>query len=181
MARRRGDEEVPEIVLPITPMLDMAFQLLTFFIFTYHPAGLEGQVELRLPALPASNHRDAAAGAGNAERAGLSGTRSRDDDRTGAGLEIAADLLVAVESAKDPSNAGLISAIHVEERSGRTTVSGLADLRAHLKRAHDAAEGKGAVNVQADARLRWDAVVQVVDACRASGFPEIRFLAPPQQ
>src|SRR5438445_8690400 len=33
----------------ITPFLDMAFQLLAFFIFTYHPSQLEGQMELSLP------------------------------------------------------------------------------------------------------------------------------------
>src|SRR4051794_23896418 len=30
--------------LIITPMLDMAFQMLSFFIMTYHPAALEGHI-----------------------------------------------------------------------------------------------------------------------------------------
>ena len=30
-------------------MLDMAFQLLTFFILTFRPAPIEGQISLRLP------------------------------------------------------------------------------------------------------------------------------------
>jgi biopolymer transport protein ExbD len=43
-----------EVELPITPMLDMAFQLLTFFILTYHPAPTEGQFAMSLlPAAPA--------------------------------------------------------------------------------------------------------------------------------
>jgi len=43
-----------EIEIPITPMLDMAFQLLTFFILTYHPAPSEGQFSMNLlPAQPA--------------------------------------------------------------------------------------------------------------------------------
>ena len=40
-----------EIEIPITPMLDMAFQLLTFFILTYKPAPSEGQFSMNL--LPA--------------------------------------------------------------------------------------------------------------------------------
>ena len=40
-----------EVEIPITPMLDMAFQLLTFFILTYHAAPTEGQFSMNL--LPA--------------------------------------------------------------------------------------------------------------------------------
>lgn len=42
--------------MPITPMLDMAFQLLTFFILTYHPMPTEGQFAMNLlPASPATD------------------------------------------------------------------------------------------------------------------------------
>ena len=37
-----------EVQVPITPMLDMAFQLLTFFILTYRPAPTEGQFSMNL-------------------------------------------------------------------------------------------------------------------------------------
>ena len=44
-----------EIQIPVTPMLDMAFQLLTFFILTYRPAPAEGQFSMNLlPAQPAT-------------------------------------------------------------------------------------------------------------------------------
>jgi biopolymer transport protein ExbD len=45
-----------EIQIPITPMLDMAFQLLTFFILTYRPAPSEGQFSMNL--LPAQKAID---------------------------------------------------------------------------------------------------------------------------
>jgi hypothetical protein len=35
--------------LPITPMLDMSFQLLSFFIMTFRPAPTEGQIAMSLP------------------------------------------------------------------------------------------------------------------------------------
>lgn len=47
-------QKTEDIEIPITPMLDMAFQLLTFFILTYHPAPSEGQFSMNLlPAQPA--------------------------------------------------------------------------------------------------------------------------------
>jgi biopolymer transport protein ExbD len=44
--------KAPEVDIPVTPMLDMAFQLMTFFIMTYHPGAAEGQFSMNL--LPAS-------------------------------------------------------------------------------------------------------------------------------
>lgn len=46
--RSRYVEEVmfSDTALFITPMLDMAFQIMTFFVFTYHPSALEGQFPL---------------------------------------------------------------------------------------------------------------------------------------
>ena len=46
MSRRRGPEEVE---LNVAAMLDMAFQLLTFFILTFRPPPVEGQISMRLP------------------------------------------------------------------------------------------------------------------------------------
>src|SRR5438477_9504059 len=43
-------DEDQGVDMPITPMLDMAFQLLMFFILTYHPSALEGHMDLSLPA-----------------------------------------------------------------------------------------------------------------------------------
>lgn len=45
---RQGTDFV-EPDLPITPMLDMSFQLLAFFIMTFKPAPTEGQIALTLP------------------------------------------------------------------------------------------------------------------------------------
>ena len=40
----------PEVELNLAAMLDMAFQLLTFFILTFQPPPLESQLAMRLPA-----------------------------------------------------------------------------------------------------------------------------------
>jgi biopolymer transport protein ExbD len=51
--KKVGKAQEPEI--PITPMLDMAFQLLTFFVLTFQPMPTEGQFIMSLlPAQPAT-------------------------------------------------------------------------------------------------------------------------------
>jgi biopolymer transport protein ExbD len=49
MFRRRATADQVEPDLPITPMLDMSFQLLAFFIMTFIPAPTEGQIAMTLP------------------------------------------------------------------------------------------------------------------------------------
>lgn len=52
MARRRYKRKARshgEVELNMTAMLDMAFQLLAFFVFTFKPGAVESQVSLRMP------------------------------------------------------------------------------------------------------------------------------------
>jgi biopolymer transport protein ExbD len=46
---RRKRRRQGEVELNLAAMLDMAFQLLTFFILTFRPAPIEGQLKLHLP------------------------------------------------------------------------------------------------------------------------------------
>lgn len=47
--KRKHETEDVQPDLPITPMLDMSFQLMAFFIFTFRPAPSEGQIAMALP------------------------------------------------------------------------------------------------------------------------------------
>ena len=47
--KKRGATDIVEPDLPITPMLDMSFQLMAFFILTFRPMPTEGQMALALP------------------------------------------------------------------------------------------------------------------------------------
>ena len=52
MARHKSVQTPPvDPDLPITPMLDMTFQLLAFFITTFNPTPSEGHLDLALPKL----------------------------------------------------------------------------------------------------------------------------------
>ncbi len=58
MSRKPKKKPQEDIEIPVTPMLDMAFQLLTFFILTYHPMPSEGEFVMNLmPAAPATDFR----------------------------------------------------------------------------------------------------------------------------
>ena len=47
--RRRQKRDQGGVEMNLAAMLDMAFQLLTFFILTFRPAPIEGQLALNLP------------------------------------------------------------------------------------------------------------------------------------
>jgi biopolymer transport protein ExbD len=47
--RRRHKRDQGSVEMNLAAMLDMAFQLLTFFILTFRPAPIEGQLALHLP------------------------------------------------------------------------------------------------------------------------------------
>jgi biopolymer transport protein ExbD len=54
-SERKNVSRAKEPEIPITPMLDMAFQLLTFFVLTYKPVPTEGSIVMSfIPAQPAA-------------------------------------------------------------------------------------------------------------------------------
>src|SRR6185312_7768457 len=53
-AARRRPETAEDVQFPVTPMLDMAFQLLAFFVLTFQSPSAETHLDLDLPATPAA-------------------------------------------------------------------------------------------------------------------------------
>lgn len=66
--RKKGSSDVD---IPITPMLDMAFQLLTFFILTYVPAPQETSFSTNLLPAQAATKLDAQVSSDSASNADL--------------------------------------------------------------------------------------------------------------
>ncbi len=160
MTRKRAVSPVG-FELPITPMLDFTFQLLFFFILNYNPSNLEGQIEMSLPPPKPP------------EKANVIPTEVNSGDD-----ELPADLTVVLKTQNDGSNNGIISSISVKDRSGETVVRNLDALKKYLEEAKPGLSNKEDITLEPDSRLKWFAVVQVMDVCRKTGF-RIGFGAPP--
>jgi len=165
--KRRAGDPVLEPELPVTPMLDMAFQLLAFFVMTYHPSALEGQMELNLPAT----------GEAKAQDQSQVDLKAQSDIE----MEIPSEVTVVVSTQPSGPAQGMISQIQVQQREGNTTLGDLEALGAHLKKVQTAAglKNKEDIKILADSRLKWAMVVQVVDTCQRAGFKGIGFGPPP--
>ena len=162
MTTRRKPEAVPEPNLPVTPMLDMAFQLLAFFVMTYHPSDLEGQLDLNLATEPVVAIRpDLAAPPG--EQA----------------IQLPSNLAVIVRTQMDNVNNGRISALTLQDDAGPQPIDNLEKLAAELKKRQATVENKENIKIQADGKLKWEGVIQVMDVCQQAGFKNISFVPPP--
>jgi biopolymer transport protein ExbD len=183
--RRRGHDAGTEVTLPIAPMLDMAFQLLTFFIFTYHPSAMEGQMELALPSKMEAQAKDQKDVNPNVEA---------NKEET---PEIPLDLNVMIQK-QTGDNYTLV----LEEGVVRTSMQNVEALKKHLDRLFKDKEAsiqdkaksveaskrdafikeekkKLGAKVLGDSKLRWGVVVEVMDTCRTAGFGNVSFAPPP--
>jgi biopolymer transport protein ExbD len=166
MTIRRKTDAGPEPTLPITPMLDMAFQLLAFFVMTYHPSDLEGQMDLSLPSEVITR----------AEKKEDVDPNAKPDPKP---LELPANLTVLVRTQQDGVNNGRISALTLQDEAGPQPVDNLDKLKDELKKRRETVENKENIKIQADGKLKWESVIQVMDVCQQAGFKNISFVPPP--
>jgi biopolymer transport protein ExbD len=149
MRRRRRSQTGVE--LNLAAMLDMAFQLLMFFVLTFRPAPVEGQISLRMPpAEPVTPTR-------SAQRAGSDAANTNPVQ----GLN---SLVISVL----PNAAGGIASMAIGE-GAVATLAGLNDrLRTILS---DRASPFDQVVLQVGPGLRYDALMSVVDVCTRQRLP----------
>lgn len=133
--KRKGSDNVE---LNLAAMLDMAFQLLTFFILTFQPAPVEGQVDLRLPPQSVTNID----------------TRPPPDD-AGPLSEL---LVVKVFPTPD----GQIGSMAI----GDSNVPELGQLDGQLRAIlSDPGSPFGQVTIEAGSKLRYQELMRVIDVC----------------
>jgi len=138
-------KRAPEVELNVTAMLDMAFQLLAFFILTFKPAPIEGDVVLRMPrAAPTTVVQKApAAGADRKNTNPVQGLTS---------------LVITVLGDDNGSIQGLAI--------GDSQVGGLPEFATRLPTVlKDEGSGFDQVLVQVDSRLDYEGLMQVIDVC----------------
>jgi biopolymer transport protein ExbD len=143
--RRKKHRGAETVELNLAAMLDMAFQLLTFFILTFKPSPVEGQVDLRLPPPePVTNVAAKAPPAGQAD--------SKDPVQ---GLE---SLIVSIF----PTPGGQIASLAI----GESNVAGLGALEGQLKTIlADPGSPFKQVIIQVGAALHYEELMRVIDIC----------------
>jgi len=149
--RRKKRRNQGEVELNLAAMLDMAFQLLTFFILTFKVAPIEGQVLLRMPqAQPVTSV--------NAGQAAGPDQNNRNH---------ATDLHTLVITAVASPDGGLR-----QMAVGDITMGSVPALERKLATIlGDPGVGFDQVIVQVDSRLRYEELMLIIDACTRQKLP----------
>lgn len=168
MRRRRVRETAPiDVDLPITPMLDLAFQVLLFFILTYHPSALEGQVEMSLPDL-------AQAKAAKPENV------KQERSATGE-LELPAEVTVQLFVRRDGQRDGSLGRIVIQEKQGNKPIADKNALEKYLKEIRPNLANKHDIRLAGDSDLKNGITMEIMDVCTRAGFTNIALGRPIDQ
>jgi biopolymer transport protein ExbD len=145
-------------MFPVTPMLDMAFQLMAFFVLTFQAPSAETHLDLDLPATPVALP---GAPQGKAEP---KPARTVDTD-------LENDVWVRAEA----DDLGDLKAL----RLGEGSLPDLETLGDRLRRYREILEGKPLrVRLVADDGLRYEEAARIVATCTAAGVASIRLSEP---
>jgi biopolymer transport protein ExbD len=179
MGLHRSRSSGSKVMVPITPMLDMTFQLLFFFLLNYHPQAQEGQMDLALPTEKPKVSRE---NTSSAPESSLSDEPDKLDDPP----EVTV-IIKSVQGDASDENVGQISAITVHLKEGDTPIEVpeggtvkdlLKALQDHLAKVRETVGNKTDIMMKGERKLKWQYVVKVRDACEKAGFTNAHFSAP---
>ena len=154
MARHRRKSS--DVKLNLAAMLDMAFQLLAFFVLTFTPDPSEGQIMLRLPPPEAVKAANATAQAG----------QDQDNKNPIEGIE---SLIISVFSNGDGSIQTLLVG---EGQVGEGTPDKAKALDARLRIIMgDPGSPFKQVILQVGSKLRYDELMKLIDVCTRQKLP----------
>jgi biopolymer transport protein ExbD len=152
MIRKRPKIPMVEPDLPITPMLDMSFQLMAFFLLTFRPMPLEAQMALALP------KED-----GGPSQVAPSLDPSEDEE-----------LIVQVYAADNGSLADITAAPRTGSFSlGQDTHALFKYLQDKAKAARLEKKAPPKLKLEIAERLNYQYVVKLIDEGRRAGFDRI--------
>ena len=154
----RGQGAPIEVQFPVTPMLDMAFQLLAFFILTFQAPTSESRLDLYLPATPAALP-------GSAQGRATEAPSRRLD------LDLENDLVIRART----DDLGDLKSLALND----TPVPDLAALSDRLGRyAKVLGTRPLRVRLLADDRLRYEEAARIVAVCTTAGVAALRLADP---
>jgi biopolymer transport protein ExbD len=149
--KKRRKQTQSEVELNLAAMLDMAFQLLTFFILTFRPSPIEGQVMLRMPPPQPVT-------------AVVGGQQAGSDESNTNPVQGLTTLVITVAA----NASGNLQQIRI----GESTMGAAAALDRRLgELIGDPGSGFDQVIIQVDSRLRYDALMEVIDVCSRQTLP----------
>lgn len=174
--------------LIITPMLDMSFQILAFFIMTYHPSAFEGHIPGSLipPEEVATKSKD------SNPTPQMEQNLSIPEDLLDPSLNEA--VLVQVKSVvkgqdvdKHPEGSPSQIFVRTTLETDKTMIAdvdvpveqAMKLLESHLKDMVKKGSNKTNLKIAADGDLRQQWVMRVYDACKRAGFEKLHFVPPP--
>ena len=187
--KKSGSAGGVNLGLIITPMLDMSFQILAFFIMTYHPSAMEGHIPGSLvpPDDVAKKSKDTVANPVD--------NLSVPEDLLDPSLNEAITIKVkSVPKAQEegtriegsPDQIQIKSTLETEWETvaqdvGKnvTDKQAMKDLEARLKEMVKKGSTKANLKIAADGDLRQQYVMMVYDTCKKAGFDKIHFVPPP--
>jgi biopolymer transport protein ExbD len=154
--RRRRSRLQGEVELNLAAMLDMAFQLLAFFILTFKPSPIEGQISLHLPPpKPVTDIRPENTQIGSNESDPVAGLNT---------------LVISAFADED----GQIGSLAI----GDSGVDSLQQLEGTLSVVlSDPGNPFDQILIQVGSKLRYDALMEVMEVCTRQTLPDGRRLS----
>jgi biopolymer transport protein ExbD len=148
--RRRLSRSKADVELNLASMLDMAFQLLAFFILTFRPSPIEGQLSLHLPpAVPVTNVA--------AERPDVA--EAAEGSTTSKTLEVSVFA----------DDTGGVASAQVGLRGAFSGPADTANLHKLDQRLHEAFAAEGSpfeqIVIRVAPSLRYEELMKVIDVC----------------
>jgi biopolymer transport protein ExbD len=147
-----------EVQFPVTPMLDMAFQLMAFFVLTFQAPTSETRLDLYLPTTPAALP-------GSAQGRATEGSARKVD------LDLENDLIIRARA----DDLGDLKSLALND-SPVPDLAALADRLGRYARVLGARPLR--VRLVADDRLRYEEAAKLVGVCTTAGVASIRLADP---
>jgi biopolymer transport protein ExbD len=85
-------------------------------------------------------------------------------------------VVVHLKTQQGPEAGSLVFPIEIEADPARNTANSVAELEMQLKKL----QTNGKARIEADRRMKWTYVVEVMDACKRAGLT-VSFAAPPDR